>query len=150
METAIYVALASFGAVVGIVVIFATVLGLLSWRDSRKRRRNRAKADAEAWCQLLTNQLAIAPVSKDSKVNEATKRAEQLHTLSTEQMAKAKKLKHFMRARALALAGLHNLNVARREVGQELGPEGPMPINPSKKSARIARDIPTGPSLGTW
>lgn len=150
METAIYVALASFGAVVGIVVIFATVLGLLSWRDGRKRRRDRAKADAQAWCKLLTDQLAIAPISNDSTVKEATERAEKLHTRATEQMAKASKLKHYQRARALSLAGLHNLNLAREEVGQALGPQGPMPINPSKKTSRVNRDIPTGPSLGTW
>ena len=109
MQDAIQVAIVSFGAVVGIVLIFAAVLGLRSFIDTRRRAKARAQADAQAWSTLLSNQLAIAPAQvADAEAAAALERARKLHDSATETLKTAKKTKQFRRVRTYALAGLHN------------------------------------------
>ncbi|WP_156926135.1 hypothetical protein [Glycomyces arizonensis] len=130
MQTAIEVAIASFGAVVAIVLVFAAVLGLRSSIETRRRRKARAKADAEAWTRLLGNQLAIAPGRvADAEAAGALERARKLHSNADEILKTAKKTKQYLRIRTYALAGLHNLNVVRQRLGKAPGPQGPMPFN---------------------
>lgn len=132
MQNAIEVAIASFGAVVIIVLIFAAVLGLRSSIETRKRRKSRAKADAEAWTRLLANQLIIAPGHvTDDEAAAALERARKLHRNADQALKTAKKTNQYRRIHTYALAGLHNLNVVRRRLGKAPGPQGPMPFNAS-------------------
>ena len=155
MQSAIEVAIASFGAVVAIVLIFAAVLGLRSSIDTRRRRKARAKADAEAWTRLLANQLTIAPSHvADAEAAAALDRARKLHHNASESLKTAKKTKQYDRIRTYALAGLHNLNVVRRRLGKAPGPQGPVPFNGTSNNAAeradVQHDIPTGPSTGLY
>ena len=155
MENAIQVAIASFGAVVAIVLIFAAVLGLRSAIETRRRRKARAKADAEAWTRLLGNQLTIAPpYVTDTEAAAALERARKLHHNANEALKTAKKAKQHRRIRTYALAGLHNLNVVRRRLGKAPGPQGPMPFNAATNTA-VERDDnqydnAPGPSSGMY
>jgi hypothetical protein len=147
--------MASFGAVVAIVLIFALILGLRSSLETRKRRKVRAKADAEAWTGLLANQLAIAPDHvADADAAAALDRARKLHAGAARLLNTAKKRKQYERVRTYALAGLHNLNLVRRRLGKAPGPQGNLPFNEARVdySGRIenARDIPTGPATGLY
>jgi len=154
MKDAITTSTTAFIAIVAIVLIFAAVLGLHSAVETRRRRKARAKADAEAWTELLGNQLRIAPVSVgDTEAAAALDRARKLHYNAVEKLKTAKKTKQFDRIRTYALAGLHNLNIMRRRLGKAPGPQGPMPFNAtgSPKAARRndnVRDVPTGPNTG--
>lgn len=154
MKDAIETSVIAFVAIVAIVLIFAAVLGLRAAVETRRRRKARAKTDAEAWTELLGNQLHIAPVSVgDAEAAAALDRARKLHYNAVEQLKTAKKTKQFMRIRTYALAGLHNLNIMRRRLGKAPGPQGPMPFNSAainKASQRDdnVRDIPTGPATG--
>lgn len=155
MKDAIETSAIAFIAIVAIVLIFAAVLGLRSVIDSKRRRKARAKKDAEAWTELLGTQLKIAPASVgDTEAAAALDRARKLHYKAVERLKTAKKTKQFARIRTYALAGLHNLNIMRRRLGKAPGPQGPMPFNSAgsaKKSRRRdanVRDIPTGPSTG--
>ncbi|MCH7232348.1 hypothetical protein L0U85_16020 [Glycomyces sp. L485] len=155
MQNAIEVAIAAFGAVVAIVLIFAAVLGLRSSIDTRRRRKARARADAEAWTRLLDNQLAIAPsYVTDVEAAAALDRARKLHHNAGESLKTAKKTKQYERIRTYALAGLHNLNVVRRRLGKAPGPQGPMPFNGASATAvdraDVQHDIPTSPSTGLY
>ncbi|GAB3650332.1 hypothetical protein [Glycomyces tarimensis] len=157
MQSAIEVAIASFGAVVAIVLIFAAVLGLRSSIETRRRRKARAKADAQAWAVLLANQLMIAPSHvTDVEAAAALDRARKLHHNVDQALKTAKKTKQFERIRTYALAGLHNLNVVRRRLGKAPGPQGPMPFNAvnyngtGPERTDTQRDIPTGPSTGLY
>jgi hypothetical protein len=130
MQNAIEVAIASFGAVVAIVLVFAAVLGLRSSIETRRRRKAQAKADAEAWTRLLANQLRIAPGHvTDDEAAAALDRARKLYRNADQSLKTAKKTKQYRRIRTYALAGLHNLNVVRRRLGKAPGPQGPMPFN---------------------
>jgi hypothetical protein len=154
MKDAIETSTIAFIAIVAIVLIFAAVLGLRSVIETKRRRKIRAKTDAEAWTELLGSQLKIAPVSVgDTEAAAALDRARKLHYKAVERLKTAKKAKQFARIRTYALAGLHNLNIMRRRLGKAPGPQGPMPFNAasSTKAAKRdanARDIPTGPSTG--
>jgi hypothetical protein len=154
MKDAIETSAIAFIAIVAIVFIFAAVLGLRSIIETKRRRKARAKADAEAWTELLGNQLKIAPVSVgDTEAAAALDRARKLHYNAVEKLKTAKKAKQFARIRTYALAGLHNLNIMRRRLGKLPGPQGPMPFNaagPAKNAKRDknVRDVPTGPSTG--
>ncbi|THV42102.1 hypothetical protein [Glycomyces buryatensis] len=154
MESAIEVAIAAFGAVLALVLIFAAVLGLRSSIETRRRRKARAKEEAEAWTKLLTSQIAIAPVQvADPEAGAALVRARKLHHNAGVALKTAKKTKQFERIRTYALAGLHNLNVMRRRLGKAPGPQGPMPFNSPGAGARNGRDdnirdVPTGPATG--
>lgn len=154
MKDAIETSAIAFIAIVAIVLIFAAVLGLRSIIETKRRRKVRAKADAEAWTELLGNQLKIAPVSVgDLEAAAALDRARKLHYNAVEKLKTAKKAKQFARIRTYALAGLHNLNIMRRRLGKAPGPQGPMPFNatgPAKNAKRDknVRDVPTGPSTG--
>ena len=156
MQDAIQVTIASFIAVVGIVLVFAAVLGLRAYLETRRRRKARAKADAEAWARLLTNQLAIAPARPtDDEAAAALERARKLCDSVGEIMKSAKKTKQFDRARTFALAGLHNLNIMRRRLGKAPGPQGPVPFNIAGGPSPVGRDdqqgdMPTGPSTGVY
>lgn len=154
MKDAIETSAIAFIAIVAIVLIFAAVLGLRSVVETKRRRKTRAKTDAEAWSELLGNQLKIAPVSVgDTEAAAALDRARKLHYTAVEKLKTAKKRKQFERIRTYALAGLHNLNIMRRRLGKAPGPQGPMPFNASgsTKAAKRddnVRDVPTGPSTG--
>jgi hypothetical protein len=154
MKDAIETSTIAFIAIVAIVLIFAAVLGLLSVIETKRRRKNRAKTDAEAWTELLGNQLKIAPVSVgDTEAAAALDRARKLHYKAVERLKTAKKAKQFARIRTYALAGLHNLNIMRRRLGKAPGPQGPMPFNAagSTKAAKRddnVRDNASGPSTG--
>lgn len=156
MQDAIQVTIASFVAVVGIVLVFAAVLGLRAYIETRRRRKARAKADAEAWTRLLTNQLAIAPPRPtDDEAAAALERARKLYRSAGEIMKTAKKTKQFDRARTYSLAGLHNLNIMRRRLGKAPGPQGPVPFNTTGNPSPTGRDdqqrdVPTGPSTGVY
>ncbi len=130
MQNAIEVAIASFGAVLAIVLIFAAVLGVRSGIETRRRRKARAKAEAEAWFRLLASQLTIAPGHvTDAEAATALDRARKLHRNADQILKTSKKTKQYRRVRTYALAGLHNLNVMRRRLGKTPGPQGPMPFN---------------------
>ncbi|GAB3235108.1 hypothetical protein GCM10027447_32670 [Glycomyces halotolerans] len=157
MQDAIEVATASFGAVVAIVLIFAAVLGLRSYIENRRRVKSRAKADAEAWTELLANQLAIAPTRlTDPEAAAALDRARKLHHNASETLKTAKKTKQYNRIRTYALAGLHHLNIMRRRLGKAPGPQGPVPFNGTSANSGAAgrdentHDAPTGPSTGVY
>ncbi len=157
MQDAFEVAITSFGAVVGIVLIFAAVLGLRSWIENHRRRKIRAKADAEAWIQLCDNQLAIAPAQlTDTEAAAALQRARKLHESAHQVLDSAKKTKHYDQVRTYALAGLHNLNIMRRRLGKAPGPQGPVPFNLVSGVSGVPgrdeneRDIPTGPGTGVY
>lgn len=153
MKDAIETSAIAFITIVAIVLIFAAVLGLRSAVETRRRRKARAKTDAEAWTELLGNQLHIAPASVgDAEAAAALDRARKLHHNAVEKFKTAKKTKQFERIRTYALAGLHNLNIVRRRLGKAPGPQGPIPFNAatpktSKRDDNI-RDIATGPSTG--
>lgn len=154
MKDAIETSTIAFVAIVAIVLIFAAVLGLRSAVETKRRRKAQAKNDAEAWTELLGNQLKIAPISVgDTEAAVALDRARKLHYKAVEQLKTAKKAKQFGRIRTYALAGLHNLNIMRRRLGKAPGPQGPMPFNASGTSKAAKRDdnvsdVPTGPSTG--
>lgn len=156
MKDAIETSTIAFVAIVAIVLIFAAVLGLKSAVDTKRRRKARAKTDAEAWTELLGTQLKIAPASVgDTEAAAALDRARKLHYKAVERLKTAKKTKQFERIRTYALAGLHNLNIMRRRLGKAPGPQGPIPFNApgsKKKAAKRrdtnVRDVPTGPSTG--
>jgi hypothetical protein len=154
MKDAIETSTIAFIAIVAIVLIFAAVLGLRSVIETKRRRKTRARTDAEAWTELLGNQLKIAPVSVgDTEAAAALDRARKLHYTAVEKLKTAKKRKQLERIRTYALAGLHNLNIMRRRLGKAPGPQGPMPFNASgsTKTAKRddnVRDVPTGPSTG--
>jgi len=153
MKDAIETSAIAFITIVAIVLIFAAVLGLRSFIETRRRRKARARTDAEAWTELLGNQLHIAPGSVgDIEAAAALDRARKLHYKAVEKLKTAKKTKQFERIRTYALAGLHNLNIMRRRLGKAPGPQGPIPFNaaPSKASKRDdnTRDVATGPSTG--
>lgn len=154
MKDAIETSTIAFGAIVAIVLIFAAVLGLRNLIDTRRRRKIRARTDAEAWTELLGNQLKIAPVSVgDTEAAAALDRARKLHYKAVERLKTAKKVKQFARIRTYALAGLHNLNIMRRRLGKAPGPQGPMPFNAAGSTKAAKRDdntsdVPTGPSTG--
>lgn len=154
MKDAIETSTIAFIAIVAIVLIFAAVLGLRSVIETKRRRKTRAMTDAEAWTELLGNQLKIAPVSVgDTEAAAALDRARKLHYTAVEKLKTAKKRKQLERIRTYALAGLHNLNIMRRRLGKAPGPQGPMPFNASgsTKTAKRddnVRDVPTGPSTG--
>lgn len=156
MQDAIQVTIASFVAVVGIVLVFAAVLGLRAYIETRRRRKARAKSDAQAWNTLLTNQLAIAPPRPtDDEAAAALERARKLHQSAAETMKSAKKTKQFDRARTYALAGLHNLNIMRRRLGKSPGPQGPVPFNATGNPSPAGRDdqqrdVPSGPATGVY
>jgi hypothetical protein len=153
MKDAIETSAIAFITIVAIVLIFAAVLGLRSAVETRRRRKTRAKTDAEAWTELLGNQLHIAPGSVgDTEAAAALDRARKLHYNAVEKLKTAKKTKQFERIRTYALAGLHNLNIVRRRLGKAPGPQGPIPFNAaapkaSKRDDNI-RDVATGPSTG--
>ena len=71
MKDAIETSTIAFGALVAIVLIFAAVLGLRSVIETKRRRKARAKADAEAWTELLGSQLKIAPASVGERPQRA-------------------------------------------------------------------------------
>ncbi len=153
MQTAIEVAIASFGAVLAIVLSFAAVLGLRSSIETKRRRKARAKADAEAWTRLLANQLTIAPSHvTDAEAAAALDRARKLHRNADQKLKTAKNAKQYQRIRTYALAGLHNLNVVRRRLGKAPGPQGPMPFNGTSYAGLdrtedrtdVQRDTPAG------
>ncbi|MEU5157467.1 hypothetical protein [Glycomyces sp. NPDC021274] len=154
MKDAIETSTFAFFAIAAIVLIFAAVLGLRSVIDTRRRRKIRARTDAEAWTELLGNQLKIAPVSVgDTEAAAALDRARKLHYKAVERLKTAKKVKQFARIRTYALAGLHNLNIMRRRLGKAPGPQGPMPFNAAGSTKAAKRDdnisdVPTGPSTG--
>lgn len=154
MRDAIATSATAFAAIVAIVIIFAAVLGLRSFIETRRRRKARAKADAEAWTELLGNQLKIAPASVgDTEAAAALDRARKLNHKAVERLNTAKKRKQFERIRTYALAGLHNLNIVRRRLGKAPGPSGPIPFNAggNAKTAKRddnTRDVATGPSTG--
>lgn len=154
MKDAIETSTIAFAAIVAIVLVFAAVLGLLSAVETKRRRKARAKKDAEAWTELLGNQLHIAPFSVgDTEAAAALDRARKLHHGAVEKLKTAKKTKQYTRIRTYALAGLHNLNIMRRRLGKAPGPQGPIPFNtatPGKASKRDdnVRDAATGPSTG--
>jgi hypothetical protein len=152
MKDAIETSTTAFAAIVAIVLIFAAVLGLHSFIETRRRRKARAKKDAEAWTELLGKQLQIAPASvADTEAAAALDRARRLHYGAVQKLKTAKKTKQFERIRTYALAGLHNLNVMRRRLGKAPGPQGPIPFNAGatamadKRDANM-RDVATGPS----
>ncbi|MEU6250491.1 hypothetical protein [Glycomyces sp. NPDC047010] len=154
MKDAIETSTIAFAAIVAIVLIFAAVLGLRSFIEGRRRRKARAKTDAEAWTELLGKQLQIAPASVgDTEAAAALDRARKLHYGAVQKLKTAKKRKQFERIRTYALAGLHNLNIMRRRLGKAPGPQGPIPFNAgantkaSKRDDNI-RDVATGPSTG--
>jgi hypothetical protein len=150
MKDAIETSTIAFIAIVAIVLIFAAVLGLRSVVETKRRRKARAKTDAEAWTALLGNQLRIAPASVgDTEAAAALDRARKLHYKAVEKLKTAKKTKQFDRIRTYALAGLHNLNIVRRRLGKAPGPSGPMPFNAAAygkkaKSDDNVRDTATG------
>jgi hypothetical protein len=153
MKDAIETSAIAFITIVAIVLIFAAVLGLRSAVETGRRRKTRAKTDAEAWTELLGNQLHIAPASVgDTEAAAALDRARKLHHNAVEKLKTAKKAKQFGRIRTYALAGLHNLNIMRRRLGKAPGPQGPIPFNTAtpKTSKRDdnMRDAATGPSTG--
>ncbi|WP_025272438.1 hypothetical protein [Haloglycomyces albus] len=153
METAIMVALVSFGAVVAVVVLAAMVLGLRSYIDTRRRRKDRAKSDAEAWTALLSSQVDILPATAGKEeAKSAVDRAKRLLAEAQRVLSTAKKTSQFEKARAYALAGLKYLNQARTILGKTPGPAGSMPFNARKRSERHETadqdDVPTGPATG--
>jgi hypothetical protein len=154
MKDAIETSTIAFIAIVAIVLIFAAVLGLKSAIENKRRRKARAKADSQAWTELLGTQLRIAPASVgDTEAAAALDRARKLHYKAVEKLKTAKKTKQFERIRTYALAGLHNLNIMRRRLGKAPGPQGPMPFNASGRTKTAKRDtnasdVPTGPSTG--
>ncbi|SDE19687.1 hypothetical protein [Glycomyces harbinensis] len=153
MKDAIETSAIAFITIVAIVLVFAAVLGLRSAIETRRRRKARARTDAEAWTELLGNQLHIAPASVgDTEAAAALDRARKLHYNAVAKLKTAKKTKQFERIRTYALAGLHNLNIMRRRLGKAPGPQGPIPFNAAtaKTSKRDdnTRDAATGPSTG--
>ncbi|MFC4335500.1 hypothetical protein [Salininema proteolyticum] len=152
MQTAIMVALVSFGAVVAVVLLAALVLGLRSHLETRRKRKARAKSDAEAWTELLANQLAIIPrVQGNDDAKSAVERSKRLLAEARESLTTAKGVRQFEQARAYSLAGLKYLNHARRVLGKAPGPTGPVPINTRKRSRRhelADQDVPTGQWTG--
>ncbi|MQM28328.1 hypothetical protein [Glycomyces albidus] len=154
MKDAIETSTTAFAAIVAIVLIFAAVLGLHSFIETRRRRKARAKNDAEAWTELLGKQLQIAPASVgDTEAAAALDRARRLHYGAVQRLKTAKKTKQLERVRTYALAGLHNLNIMRRRLGKAPGPQGPIPFNAGAgtSAAKLddnVRDVATGPSTG--
>lgn len=155
MKDAIETSSIAFIAIVAIVLMFAAVLGLGAAIETRRRRKVRAKTDAEAWTELLGNQLKIAPPSVgDTEAAAALDRARKLHYNAVEKLKTAKKTKQFERIRTYALAGLHNLNIMRRRLGKAPGPQGPIPFNAANRGKKASRrdantsDVATGPSTG--
>ena len=139
MKDAIETSAIAFITIVAIVLIFAAVLGLRAAIETRRRRKSRARTDAEAWTELLGNQLHIAPASVgDTEAAAALDRARKLHYNAVAKLKTAKKTKQFGRIRTYALAGLHNLNIMRRRLGKAPGPQGPIPFNATtpKRSER--------------